>query len=110
VVQSSSCGATSGSWLSPYDGETWTAASDVDIDHLVPLSNAWKVSLDHLAGWTARVINKYWQSGASSWTKAERQAFANDLENPQLLAVTDNVNASKGDKGPEDWKPPLGTS
>jgi hypothetical protein len=34
---------------------TWTAASDVDIDHLVPLSNAWKVSLDHLAGWTARV-------------------------------------------------------
>jgi hypothetical protein len=53
VVQSSSCGATSGSWLSPYDGETWTAASDVDIDHVVPLSNAWKVSLDHLAGLTA---------------------------------------------------------
>jgi hypothetical protein len=29
------------------------------------------------------------------------------LTNPQLLAVTDNVNQAKGDKGPEDWKPPL---
>ncbi|KAJ5837181.1 hypothetical protein N7447_003207 [Penicillium robsamsonii] len=88
VVQSSSCSATSGSWFSPYDGETWTASSDVDIDHVVPLSNAWK-------------------SGASSWTTAQRQALANDLENPQLIAVTDNVNSSKGDKGPETWKPPL---
>jgi hypothetical protein len=43
VVTSSSCAATSGSWYSPYDGATWTSASDVDIDHLVPLSNAWKV-------------------------------------------------------------------
>ncbi|OCL13234.1 hypothetical protein AOQ84DRAFT_416441 [Glonium stellatum] len=88
VVQSSSCAATSGSWYSPYDGATWTAASDVDIDHLVPLSNAWK-------------------SGAASWTTAQRQAFANDLTNPQLLTVTDNVNEAKGDSGPEDWKPSL---
>jgi hypothetical protein len=43
VVTSDSCAATSGSWFSPYDGATWTAASDVDIDHMVPLSNAWKV-------------------------------------------------------------------
>ncbi|KAJ5382051.1 uncharacterized protein N7496_004479 [Penicillium cataractarum] len=89
VVQSSSgCTTTSGTWVSPYDGATWTASSDVDIDHLVPLSNAWK-------------------SGASAWTTADRQAFANDLTHPQLLAVTDNVNESKGDKGPEEWKPPL---
>lgn len=90
VVVSSACAATSGTWVSPYDGATWTAASDVDIDHLVPLSNAWK-------------------SGASAWTTAQRQTFANDLTNPQLLAVTDNVNESKGDSGPEDWKPPLST-
>lgn len=88
VVTNSACASTSGSWFSPYDGATWTAASDVDIDHMVPLSNAWK-------------------SGAASWTTARRQAFANDLTNPQLLAVTDNVNQAKGDKGPEDWKPPL---
>ncbi|KAJ5146122.1 uncharacterized protein N7515_000686 [Penicillium bovifimosum] len=88
VVTDDACASTSGTWVSPYDGGTWTAASDVDIDHVVPLSNAWK-------------------SGASKWTTDARQAFANDLTNPQLLAVTDNVNQSKGDKGPEDWKPPL---
>lgn len=43
VVTDSACAATSGTWKSPYDGATWTAASDVDIDHVVPLSNAWKV-------------------------------------------------------------------
>lgn len=88
VIIDSACVSTSGRWLSPFDGATWTAASDVDIDHMVPLSNAWK-------------------SGAASWTTARRQAFANDLTNPQLIAVTDNVNQAKGDKGPEDWKPPL---
>lgn len=44
VVTDSACASTSGSWFSTYDGVTWTAASDVDIDHVVPLSNAWKVS------------------------------------------------------------------
>lgn len=43
VETSSACAATSGTWVSPYDGATWTAASDVDIDHMVPLSNAWQV-------------------------------------------------------------------
>jgi hypothetical protein len=88
VVQSSACAATSGSWRSPYDGATWTAASDVDIDHVVPLKNAWI-------------------SGASSWTTSKRESFANDLSHPQLIAVTDNVNQSKGDKSPDAWKPPL---
>ncbi|MFJ8002697.1 HNH endonuclease family protein [Streptomyces sp. NPDC096310] len=88
VVQDSSCAATSGKWFSPYDGATWSAASDVDIDHMVPLSEAWK-------------------SGASGWTTAQRQAFANDLTRPQLIAVTDNVNQSKGDKDPANWMPPL---
>ncbi|ESZ92722.1 secreted protein [Sclerotinia borealis F-4128] len=88
VVVNSACASTSGSWISPYDGATWTAASDLDIDHMVPLSNAWK-------------------AGASAWTTEQRRAFANDLVNPQLLAVTDNVNESKGDRGPEAWKPPL---
>ncbi|KAL7415237.1 hypothetical protein BDY24DRAFT_433716 [Mrakia frigida] len=88
VVVSSACAATSGTWVSPYDGATWTAASDVDIDHMVPLSEAWA-------------------SGASAWTTAQRQAFANDLVRPQLFTVTDNVNQSKGDKDPAEWMPPL---
>lgn len=87
VVTDSYCAATSGSWYSPYDGATWTLASDVDIDHVVPLAAAWR-------------------SGASSWTTSQRQAFANDLSYPQLIAVTDNVNQSKGDQTPATWKPP----
>jgi Protein of unknown function (DUF1524) len=86
VVTSSSCAATSGTWRSPYDGATWTAAGDVDIDHIVPLAEAWR-------------------SGASAWTTARRQSFANDLTRPQLIAVTDNVNQSKGDQDPSTWQP-----
>ncbi|KAJ5134967.1 hypothetical protein N7476_001829 [Penicillium atrosanguineum] len=88
VDQDVKCETISGTWYSPYDGATWTDSSDLDIDHLVPLSNAWK-------------------SGAAAWTTADRKAFANDLTNPQLLAVTDNVNSAKGDSGPEQWMPPL---
>ncbi|TVT23499.1 HNH endonuclease family protein [Amycolatopsis acidiphila] len=88
VATGSDCYPTSGSWYSPYDGATWTAASDVDIDHVVPLADAWR-------------------TGASSWTTAQRQAYANDLSDPQLIAVTDNVNQSKGDASPDTWKPPL---
>ncbi|MFE0583088.1 DUF1524 domain-containing protein [Streptomyces sp. NPDC058874] len=87
VVQNSSCAAVSGSWYSEYDGATWTAASDVDIDHVVPLAEAWR-------------------SGASSWTTSKRQQFANDLTRPQLIAVTDNVNQAKGDLDPGKWLPP----
>jgi hypothetical protein len=88
VTVNSSCAPTAGSWTSPYDGATWTAASDVDIDHMVPLAEAWR-------------------SGAWAWTTAKRQSFANDLTNPQLWAVTDNVNQSKSDQDPSTWKPSL---
>ena len=37
VQTDTACEATSGSWYSDYDGATWTDASDVDIDHIVPL-------------------------------------------------------------------------
>ncbi|GGX52367.1 HNH endonuclease family protein [Streptomyces minutiscleroticus] len=86
VVTDSACASTSGSWYSVYDGATWTAASDLDIDHVVPLAEAW-------------------DSGASKWTTAQRQAFANDLTRPQLIAVTDNVNQAKGDQDPAEWMP-----
>ncbi len=88
VVTNSSCAATSGTWKSPYDGATWHASGDVDIDHMVPLAEAWR-------------------SGAWAWTTARRQAYANDLSEPQLWAVTDNVNQSKGDQDPATWKPSL---
>lgn len=86
VVQNSACAAVSGSWYSEYDGATWTAASDLDIDHVVALAEAWR-------------------SGANSWTTSKRQQFANDLARPQLIAVTDNVNQSKSDHDPAEWLP-----
>jgi hypothetical protein len=88
VTVNSSCAPTSGSWYSPFDGATWTAPADVDIDHMVPLAEAWS-------------------SGAWAWTGSRRQAYANDLGGPELWAVTDNVNQAKGDSDPAGWQPPL---
>ncbi|MGH3387878.1 MAG: GmrSD restriction endonuclease domain-containing protein, partial [Actinomadura sp.] len=90
VSVGSDCAPTSGSWRSPYDGATWTNPSDVDIDHMVPLKEAW-------------------ESGAWAWSTAQRQTYANDLGGPELWAVTDNVNQSKGDQDPSTWQPPLGS-
>jgi hypothetical protein len=86
VTVDSSCRATGGSWFSVYDGITETAASDIDIDHVVPLAEAWR-------------------SGASGWSTARREDFANSLGTAQLVAVTDNSNQSKGDRDPAAWRP-----
>lgn len=89
VVKGSGCTIVSGQWYSWYDGATWTNPADVDIDHFVPLGEAWA-------------------SGASRWTAQQRQDFANDLGYPEsLVAVTDNVNSSKSDSDPSSWMPPL---
>ena len=90
-VQFSSTGKTvsTGKWLSLYDGETWTKASDVDVDHVVALAEAWR-------------------SGAWKWSSSRRQSYANDLGVAWTLrAVTDNVNQSKSDDDPTYWLPPL---
>ncbi len=79
------CDVESGRWLDPYTTRTYTDPLDIDIDHLVPLANAYR-------------------SGASEWEEAERERYANDPDN--LLSVEDNANQEKGDKGPEAWKPP----
>lgn len=79
------CDVVSGSWFDPYGGGTYADPEDIDIDHIVPLANAWR-------------------SGASSWGMAKRESFANVPRD--LLGVDDGLNQSKGDKGPEAWKPP----
>jgi hypothetical protein len=47
-----------------------------------------------------------WSSGAWTWTTSRRQTYANDLGGPEVWAVTDNVNQSKGDRDPAQWQPP----
>jgi putative cell wall-binding protein len=89
AVVGSGCTVASGTWTSWYDGATWTNPSDVDIDHMVPLAEAWK-------------------SGADRWTATQRRSYANDLTLPAALeAVTDNVNQSKSDRDPANWLPPM---
>ncbi|MFG2987859.1 HNH endonuclease family protein [Streptomyces sp. NPDC048257] len=87
VTQDAECKAVSGHWKSLYDGVAVTDAGKMDIDHVVPLAEGWR-------------------SGAAGWDSARRKAFANDLTNPQLLAVTAASNRSKGDQSPDLWQPP----
>jgi Protein of unknown function (DUF1524) len=79
------CSLTAGEWLDPFTGATLTDPGDVDIDHLVPLANAWR-------------------SGAGEWDGEQRETYANDPV--VLLSVDDAANQTKGDKGPEAWLPP----
>ncbi len=82
------CHPIRGRWVSLYDGATVTDPAELQIDHLVALSNAW-------------------QSGAYAWTDDRRVAFANDLTDPAtLIAVTGTTNASKSDSSPDRWMPP----
>lgn len=86
--ESSSCKLYGGSWKSVYDNITFTSASSLDIDHMVPLSEAW-------------------QSGAYRWDANTRERYANDLGySRSLIAVSAATNRGKGDKDPYLWMPP----
>ena len=81
------CRVTAGEWLGPWSGEVFTDASDVDIDHHVPLGHA------HA-------------SGGWRWDADRKREYANDLANPPSLQVTSaSVNRSKGKKPPDAWRP-----
>jgi len=72
------CTVTADRWHSDYDGTTWTDPADFDIDHMVPSKEACK-------------------SGPRLWSSTTRTRYANDLGvSVALVAVTDNVNQSKG--------------
>jgi hypothetical protein len=76
-----------GEWVSMYDAQTVTDSGDIDIDHFVPLKEAWG-------------------SGAVDWTTEDRQAYANWQENNwHLIAVTASSNRSKSDQDPAEWMP-----
>jgi hypothetical protein len=88
-VVGSGCSLTGGSWYSAFDGVVTDDPSLFDIDHMVPLKEAW-------------------DSGAHAWDSERRRAFANDLDLPEaLIAVSRSSNRSKGADDPADWLPPL---
>jgi hypothetical protein len=81
------CSLSGGRWFSYYDGVSWTDTGRIDIDHMVPLAEAW-------------------DSGARDWSSSTREAFANDLGDYRtLVGVTDSVNQAKGDQDVAEWLP-----
>ncbi|WP_240506511.1 HNH endonuclease family protein [Thermoactinospora rubra] len=86
VRRNASCHPVKGRWYSPYDGKWLKSEKLVDVDHVVPLSYAWR-------------------SGASRWSQARRRAFANDLTRPELVVVSHSANIAKGGQGPQSWRP-----
>jgi hypothetical protein len=83
------CILVGGAWDSQYDGLPFDDPRGLDIDHVVPLAEAWR-------------------SGASDWTSNRRSIFANDLDVPwALVAVSATSNRSKRDQDPAHWMPSL---
>ncbi|MFM8366780.1 MAG: HNH endonuclease family protein [Candidatus Nanopelagicaceae bacterium] len=86
------CVVESGKLVDPYSGITINfikgvkSSMEVQIDHVVALSNAW-------------------QTGAFKLTIEKRTQFANDPDN--LLAVQGRLNSQKGDGDAATWLPPL---
>ena len=86
------CVVESGKLVDPYSGITIDfvkgnkTSMEVQIDHVVALSNAW-------------------QTGAFKLSLAKRTEFANDPDN--LLAVQGRLNSQKGDGDAATWLPPM---
>lgn len=90
TTQNKYCTIKRGRWYSYYDAETYRRASKLQIDHTVPLANAWV-------------------SGAWDWTQDTRIRYANDLGDARtLVAVDSHDNESKGDQDPTSWLPSHG--
>lgn len=89
--QNGQCKVISGTLHDPYTGKniqfvrSMTTSSEVQIDHVVALSNAW-------------------QTGAQLLEPERRMALANDPVN--LLAVDGPANQQKGDADAATWLPP----
>ena len=83
-TNSSQCTVTGGLWLDPYLGKVITIASDLDVDHVIPLAYA------HA-------------NGGAAWPRSRKQSFAMDEIN--LLLVDDGENQLKGAKGPSGYLP-----
>ncbi|MCY3851024.1 MAG: HNH endonuclease family protein [Acidimicrobiaceae bacterium] len=88
-----SCSLSGGQWYSVYDGAAEQGSGrGFDVDHLVPLAEAW-------------------DSGAYGWDSDTRRRYANDLGYAHsLVAVSSSSNRQKGAGDPADWLPPLASA
>jgi len=88
TLSENQCRVETGQWVDPFDGHTYTSASEVTIDHLVALSAAHR-------------------AGAWAWDAESKRRFAHDIGFAGSFGVVGaSVNQAKADKGPDQWKPP----
>jgi hypothetical protein len=88
VRRGAGCDIRRGKWFSKYDGQRFRRPGNLDIDHMVPLAEAWG-------------------SGARDWSSNTRGRFSNDLTYRfSLIAVSASSNRSKSDRDPSEWMPP----
>lgn len=82
------CYVAQGLWHDKYTNAEYTSAKDIEIDHVVPLKNAYL-------------------SGASEWNWPKRCAYFNFIGNDtHLVPIQDKANSDKLDRGPDRWMPP----
>jgi hypothetical protein len=83
------CRVVEGLWRDPYTGREFTDAADVDVDHVVPLAEAY-------------------ESGGHRWGEDRRRDYANELAHEDhLFIVYDRENqGAKGKGDPAEYLPP----
>lgn len=88
VSANNNCTVQTGTWNDNYTGKKITQASALQIDHLVPLKNAY-------------------MSGAFEWDAYKRCLYANYMGNNfHLISASGTENMKKGDKSPREYIPP----
>ena len=88
VLSKDGCKVISGKWIGNFTGKHFTSPNQVDIDHLIPLKEAYL-------------------SGGKNWSKEKKKQFANfrGLAD-QLMVVEKRTNRQKGAKDISEWLPP----
>lgn len=82
------CLVERGDWSDPYAGHLITESKDIQIDHMVPLKNAYV-------------------TGAWEWDYQTRCIYANYLGNSfHLITANGRENMRKGDRAPDAYLPP----
>lgn len=86
--ESNRCVVEKGSWPDPYSGRVFTESREIQIDHMVPLKDAYL-------------------SGAWEWNFQTRCLYANFMGNKFHLVASNGIeNMRKGDRAPDKYMPP----
>lgn len=88
VYPNDPCFVSHGRWYDPYTHKEYQSAQEVQIEHVVPLKNAYI-------------------SGGFEWSWNARCAYTNFLGNAyHLIPIDGPTNSEKSDSGPDKWLPP----